>query len=595
MSVIAAKDDAFTLTYELADLPTAQHKAGLAGLLLMIDSLDKRKIEPLPVIERLSSMGASITFTLESLQTVFDDLYDGSWEETPSKTKWKDKEIKRIEEVEVNVNGKVKKEKRFIYDAVRPKGAFLQMYYPDRNGMWVKLWRDMLWNTLRGIPKTRLAYEERAEGKRSSLAKAVWDGLGKSLAQQKKGGILLESLSSSLFVGAEDANAERVPFKGPVADNLLLHFWSIVSLIHVPRAWGLERTKEQGYRVTRKEAGFVLSIPEPANLEEFCKDARDVLRNLGLEGGGIRPRAALIDVHEEGGLEYLYYIARHRALGCNDFGSSLCALDVFHLQKQGNRIRQLAAERILPKGDVVRDYELLREEALNPIFKATVLRNLLAGSPWHTHFDQPLYQHPMPIFISCQGRSPRSREMFFFGSDVRRKFKKIEIQLKNDAKGGIMDEETSVAASAGGSGGTCDAKGRIMDEQTSDNQLAKRVYRLIQTYVNMRTDEKSTRKYKDFSSQKDDRGRIQYPREYREAREKVCSDAFLAMRGRRDQDFIEYFTGVICSVPQYLNPEDYVAVAGALMSDWEKIKVLSMLALSAHSYLPGNTQNQEVE
>jgi CRISPR-associated protein Cmx8 len=572
MSVIAAKDDAFTLTYELADLPTAQHKAGLAGLLVMIDSLRERKIEPLPVIEWLSSMGASITFTLESLQTVFDDLYDGSWEETPSRTKWKDKEIKRIEEVEVNVNGKVKKEKRFIYDAVRPKGAFLQVYYPpDGNGMWVKLWRDMLWNTLRGIPKTRLAYEERAEGKRSSLAKAVWDGLGKSLAQQKKGGILLESLSSSLFVGAEDANAERVPFRGPVADNLLLHFWSIVSLIHVPRAWGLERTKEQGYKVTRKEAGFVLSIPEPANLEQFCKDAREVLRELDPEGGGIRPRAALIDVHEEGGLEYLYRLAHNKALKSKDFISSLCALDVFHLQKQGNRIRQLVAERILPKEDVVRDYELLRKEALNPIFKATVLRNLLAGSLWHTHFDQPLCQHPMPIFISCQGRSPRSREMVFFGSDVRRKFKKIGIQLKSDAKGGIMDE------------------------QTSDNQLAKRVYHLIQTYVNMRTDEKSTRKYKDFSSQKNDRGHIQYPQEYREARQKICSDAFLAMRGRRDQDFIEYFTGVICSVPQYLNPEDYVAVAGALMSDWEKIKILSMLALSAHSYLPGNTQNQEVE
>ena len=86
-----------------------------------------------------------------------------------------------------------------------------------------------------------------------------------------------------------------------------------------------------------------------------------------------------------------------------------------------------------------------------------------------------------------------------------------------------------------------------------------------------------------------------YPQEYREAREKVCSDAFLAMRGRRDQEFVEYFTGTICSVPQYLSQEEYIAVARALMTDWERIKILSMLALSAHSYLSSNTENEEVK
>ncbi len=67
----------------------------------------------------------------------------------------------------------------------------------------------------------------------------------------------------------------------------------------------------------------------------------------------------------------------------------------------------------------------------------------------------------------------------------------------------------------------------------------------------------------------------------REARERVCSDAFLAMRGRRDQEFVEYFTGTICSVPQYLKQEEYVTLVGELIKDWGKIKVLSMLALSA--------------
>jgi CRISPR-associated protein Cmx8 len=162
--------------------------------------------------------------------------------------------------------------------------------------------------------------------------------------------------------------------------------------------------------------------------------------------------------------------------------------------------------------------------------------------------------------------------MTFFGVDVRKKFEGIKTQLENDTKGGAM-----------------------VDEQARDNELSMRVYRLTQTYVNLRTEEKSGKKYKEFSRQKDSGGRILYPQEYREAREKVCSDAFLAMRGRRDQEFVEYFTGTICSVPQYLSQEEYIAVARALMTDWERIKILSMLALSAHSYLSSNTENEEVK
>ena len=569
MSVLAKKGDTFTLTYDLFSLPTAQHKAGLAGLVLMIESLKMRRIEPWPVVEELSPSGARIAFTKESLQVLFDDLYDGDWQEVSSRTKWKDKEPKRTEETEVEISGKAKREKRFIYDAVRPKGAFLQTYYPDGNGLWVKLWRDMLWKTLRGIPKTRLAFEERAERKPSSLASDFWSSLEKALVQQKKGKVLTESLSSSLFIGAEDSNAERVPFKGPVSDNFLLHLWPIVSLIHVPRTWSLERTREEGFRVTRQEAGFVLSIPEPADLGLFCEDTCDVLRSLDVGSGGLRPRSALIDVHVEGGLEYLYHFARLRTLTANGSASSLCALDLFHLQKQGNRIRQLAAERVLPRKDVLTDYELLREKLRNPVFKTVALRNLIDGKPWYSYFDQPFHQHPMPIFVRCQGRTPQ--ELIFFGTDVYRKFESIQIQLKTDAEGGIMDD------------------------QTRDNQLAMKIYRLIQTYANQRTEEKSGKKYKEFSKHKDTDGRIRYPQEYREAREKVCSDAFLSIRGRRDQEFIEYFTGTICSVPQYLNQEEYVAVAGALVTDWEKIKILSMLALSAHSYLPGNNETQEVK
>lgn len=129
-----------------------------------------------------------------------------------------------------------------------------------------------------------------------------------------------------------------------------------------------------------------------------------------------------------------------------------------------------------------------------------------------------------------------------------------------------------------------------MSEEGKDSQLSVRVYDLIKQYVKLKAESKSGLLVNRF--QKDDNQRIVYPEGYREAVEKVCSDAFLAMRGRREQDFVEYFTGTICSVSQYFAKNDFLLVSQTLLDDWERVKTLSMLALSAHSYLPKH-QNKE--
>ena len=68
-----------TLTFDLHDLPTAQHRAGLAGLILQIDSMgedgNRRPEKLIPEIEELTATSATITFTRDSMQGVFDDLY----------------------------------------------------------------------------------------------------------------------------------------------------------------------------------------------------------------------------------------------------------------------------------------------------------------------------------------------------------------------------------------------------------------------------------------------------------------------------------------------------------------------------------------
>lgn len=190
-----------TLTYNLFDLPTAQHKAGLAGLLVMIETMKRRGLEQLPKILDLSATTASVSFSVETMQTLFDDLFDAEVVEVRVKSKWQGKPPKREEEITVQVDGKEKKERRFVYDVMRPKGLFLQALYPEGDGKWIQIWRNMLWNVLRAQPATRKIYEERAEGEKSSAAADVYADLKKALEKHGKGKQLSAGFAGSVFMG----------------------------------------------------------------------------------------------------------------------------------------------------------------------------------------------------------------------------------------------------------------------------------------------------------------------------------------------------------------------------------------------------------
>ena len=550
-----SRAEAIVLEYSLYDLPTAQHKAGLIGLLLMIESMKMRRMEHIPEVE-YETTWAKITLTPESLQGLFDDLYDASWVEIESRTKWKEKAPKRTIEKEIQANdGKKKTETRFIYDVVQPKGAFLQTLYSG-NEIWVKLWRDMLWTTLRGKPRTRDVYQRRADHKASGQAETMKQNIQKAREDLGNGKTRTEGFAGSLYISAQDINAEKVPFQGQVEHNLLLHFWPIASLTYVPRKLKIDGKLE--------DAGYVFAIPEPRSLE-LVEDIGALLRMLSPQPAGIRPRDALIDVPQEGGLEYLYHLT-HSRIEKTGVDNLLIAIEIYHVDKQGNSIRTLGSERILPYPGLLEDYEPLRDDCRNPLFKSQRIRNLLAGNSWYHGMNALLNRYPYEFFI----RTSDTPDLPFFGHDARKTFRALEKESKFE-KGGVS-----------------------MKDETSDDHLALCVHRLIREYVNRRTEKKSGVNWKELKKQQDDNRKKEDLQKYFEAREKVCSDAFLAMRGRKDQAYLEYFTGTICSVPQYLPENDYLVVSQALLSDWEKVKTLAMLALSAVSAVGGSSKQKEM-
>jgi CRISPR-associated protein Cmx8 len=563
MSKNTAGNKSITLRYSLFDLPTAQHKAGLAGLLVMIETMRRRGIDPRPEISGCGPNGVTVSLTPDSLQTLCDDLFDAEIVEIKSKSKWQGGTPKRIIEVSIEQEGKEKKEKRFVYDLQRPKGLFLQDLFPDGNGAWVELWRSMLWNVLRAQPKTRKVYEERIGKEHSSVAGELYNSLVKEQQQKAKGKKVTEGIAGSVFIGAQSKNAESVSFTGIPSENFLLHFWHIVALTFVPRTFSFERSKEQAGRIKWDDYGFALVIPEPAHLEDFLENIIDVLQSLDARTSGRRPQKAIIDLHQEGGLEYLYALTLHRARQSYD---CVTGVEIYHIQKQGNNVRMLAAERIVPDEMVLQRYGAIRISPMNPLFKQFYLQSILQGNPWYQGALDILANYPVELLVSLQGKTPKN--MHYFSVNANKKFHDIQMQMNTP------EEDMSA-------------------EENRDELLAIRVYKIVRNYVGRKAESRSKLRMKEFP--KDGDGKRLYPKDYREAVEKVCLDAFLAMRGRREQDFVEYFTGTLCAVPHYLPEEDFLLVSQALINEPDKVKTLAMLAVSAASYLPQNKQNKQGE
>ncbi|HEW79298.1 MAG TPA: type I-MYXAN CRISPR-associated protein Cmx8 [Phycisphaerales bacterium] len=561
-----SKEEQLTIKYHLFDLPTAQHKAGLAGLLVMIESMKRRGLVPLPEVKELGATGMTISLTEKSLQTLCDDLFDAEIVEVRVKKKWQGKQPKETVEITVERDGKKKQEKRFIYDVLRPKGLFLQTFFQDEDGAWVQLWRNMLWNVLRAQPTTRKVYEERSLSKHSSFAAKMFASLAKEIKNQKAGKRISEGIAGPVFIGAQDKNAEMVSFAGAPSQNFLLHFWHIVSLVFVPRFFTIERSKEGKSRVKWQDHGFTLVIPEPSHLEYFKEDIIDTLMRLETDMAGARPKRAIIDLSMEGGLEYLYYLARYRGQR-QGFDDCVNAVEIYHVEKQGNNVRMLAAERIAPETNVLARYERLRQIKMNPVFKNFYLQNIVQGTPWYQGSLAVMTSSPIELLTYIRDRTPVN--IPYFSIDAGRRFFDIQKGLEQ------MEEED------------------MKTEEGRDDLLARRIHDLIRQYVRRKAESKSGKNVKNFEKTGDNK--TLYPQDYREAVEKVSMDAFLSMRGRREQDFVEYFTGTICSVPQFLPEDDFLLVSQALISEWERVKALSMLAISACSYLPKNRKENNGE
>jgi CRISPR-associated protein Cmx8 len=543
--------EVLTLHYRIAELPSSQHRAGLAGLVLVRQWLEKQdkfqeKLQAGATCQLSfpDEYSAILEIDRAGIAALFDEIYDANTEEQARDKPFKNKQTKEIipplreEEIEEEVKGKTKTKKLYVYPIDIPQGSFLvdPSYDPTsdgKNGLWIKLWRDMVWSILRGVPATRKPFEARAKGTNYGDSDEVWQ----QLCQPSD---FTVELPSTYFLGAQACNAENIAFKDRARFQFLLHFWVFAAQIYVPAV--IDNEGKPNF------VGYAIAIPDVANLKVFCGKIQKVLQSRSDVKSGYRPRDAIIDLAVESALDLMHRM-RDRLSQIEGERSTrrfVFGIDVIHAEKQGNNVRLLGINRLDPDDAMDDEYSRIRESFWSPLFRRQRLLNLVNHSPWYEGFGKLLCTLPYEQTI----------ENGYFRRDVRLNFESIQ------------DRESNMSDS---------------EEKKSIETI---IFQLIKNYVGRKLKLKYDLEWKSEwkGLKQEELDKKQDYLEYSKTKRKVAKSAFLDVRSRTEQtDFINYFVSSLCSVPQHMKSEDYAMLAQKLYRDTDEIRTLTLLALSANS------------
>lgn len=529
------------ITYQLAELPSAQHRAGLAGLVLMLQYLKRQpgfeEQEKQGAIAQIheadfNGFGVTLRFNLEGLQALLNLTYCAFEEERSTETKIK--KFNRIEEKEVtDAKGKTKLVKRYFYTVNIPQGAFLVDWdksSDDSNrGLWVKLWRDMLWTIIRGVPTTRNPYNQRVNGGNYTQdAQQIWGELQypeKAIAQ-----------TGQYYLGAMATNSENVPTKDKAKYQFLLHFWVFVAQVYCPMVLDKDGRRER--------CGYALAIPDVADLRKFCVMFPDVLKNREIQPYGYLPREAIIDLPEEGALDLLLLLRDRIAkeTGDQSIRRLILGIELIHAEKVGNSVKIRSISTITPVSKQIDRYAQIKQTYWCPWFRKQRLLNLLNSQPTADDETESGFLE-LPAwyeFDAVLSRIPRKwLKDHLFSHDARELFQQEgDVTVKKEVR-----------------------------------EYAQIVYQVCQHYVLSKLESKHKLVWKDCD------GNPKKEEEYAEKKDKIANNAFLAVRSRTEsQAFIDYFASTLYP---FIRKDEFAEFAEILFTKTDEIRALTLLALSS--------------
>jgi CRISPR-associated protein Cmx8 len=226
------------------------------------------------------------------------------------------------------------------------------------------------------------------------------------------------------------------------------------------------------------------------------------------------------------------------------------AVDVLHVRKDGNNVRLLYAGRVEPSLKRDQEYAAITRSLKDFWFRRQRVVNLLKKLDWCTGFNRLLTELPLKQGLHSA----------LFGQDARASFRAAEEKHKGEL---------------------------IMATTTQQVCLESLVLNIVGSYLRRKMKDKHDLEYSKLQSDAQ-------KKDYVDKRESLATEAFYAVRSRNsNDDFIKYFASTICSVPQWMSADEYLSITQDLYTNTDKIRTLTMLALSARIERSDNRATKE--
>ena len=383
--------DLVTLEYRSSQLPSSQHRAGLAGLILKIQWLQeqaefKRSIDAVCKIIDLDACKVTIQFNLAGLTALLKSHYSASFEDRESK-KIRTKGTQEFRTVQREIynadTDKIELTTFYIYQDLVPQGSLVQSFEPPANNnlIWTKLWREATWTVLRPRDKQRLPFKAMVGGTAPPEIEKIW----KLLRDRPD---VTVPLSSTHMLGVQAKNNEGVSISDRARFYFLLSFWSYVAQIYLPI--------QVDFKDKVKLNGYAIAIPDVRNLATFCQHFPAILRQRNTKEQWGRPHSAIVRHPIEAGLKLMgsMHIYLCRLIPDIDLSDLLFGVDVFHLVRKKDEPQIVSIQRYLPNRDAIEEFTQLENNIFEPIFRLQYWQNLIHNRPRIHGFESFLRDLP---------------------------------------------------------------------------------------------------------------------------------------------------------------------------------------------------------
>jgi len=531
--------------YQLNELPSCQHRAGLAGLVLMVQELFKQpwfeqRQECIAELIDLEKSGVNLRINFEGVKSLLDFAYESFKEERSTQTKIQDYD--RVEEISLENNGKTTLKKMYYYSVIVPQGAFLSYWddsvSEDNKGLWIKLWRDMLWNVIRGVPATRNPFNNRCNGiSYAKDAEEIWKGL---IQPNKTTG-----QSGSYCLAAMATTADNIPTQDLSKYQFLLHFAAFVFQVYRPSKINSDGKSEFD--------SYTIVVPDIADLKRFCQEFPQLLKQRDNSKAGYLPREAVIDLVEEGALDvFLLQDRLARLTGEKKTRNSILGAEIFNAEKSGNSVKFQLISYVKPVVKMTDRYAQIKNSYWCSWFRKQRLLNLLNSYIDTNSYSEQEIQEipPWNGFDRLLSRIPRKwLENPYFSHDARQLFKQ---EILSQGENNMSLQTVNV------------------------RPYAEIVYSICKSYVYGKLSHKHDLTWDKTWDKSKNESEIQ---SYDKQKYKIANEAFLAVRSRTDsRSFIDYF---VSTFYPFVRKDEFVEFADNLFNKTEEIRSLTLLALAS--------------